>query len=138
LANWLLAWGIFEVCPVAGPHYVNDNFGIIVRVLGAPPHRHMGNDVTAASGTPIVSPFDGYASASSGGWGGNEVRVHGTRGYVYIAHLSAWGELGYVGTGEVIGYVGSTGLSTTPHAHIEWHPDDGGAVDPYTYLSVSC
>jgi murein DD-endopeptidase MepM/ murein hydrolase activator NlpD len=138
VAGWLAVWGVFEICPVRGPHYLNNDFGETVRVGKAPPHRHMGNDITAAYWTPIVAPFDGYAWGSSGGYGGNAVRVRGVRGYVYIAHLAAYGNLGYVKTGDVIGYVGSTGLSTAPHAHVEWHPYDGGAVDPYPYLSVSC
>ena len=98
----------------------------------------MGNDITAATGTPIVAPFPGYASASKGELGGLEVRVQGELGYVYNAHLSSYGQLGYVQTGDVIGYVGSTGDATVPHDHFEWHPNDGPAVDPNPYLSVSC
>jgi murein DD-endopeptidase MepM/ murein hydrolase activator NlpD len=34
--------------------------------------------------------------------------------------------------------VGSTGDSTAPHDHFEWHPWNGGAVDPYYLLRLSC
>ncbi len=135
---WIQTWGIFEVCPIQGWNEVTDNFGITVRLPRVPVHRHTGNDILALTGTPIVAPFDGYASASRGELGGLEVRVHGRAGYVYNAHLSRYGTLGDVRTGDVIGYVGSTGDATAPHDHLEWHPGDGVAVDPYPYLSASC
>ena len=85
-----------------------------------------------------MAPFDGYASASSSELGGLEVRVTGSRGYVYNAHLSSYGALGYVRAGTVIGYVGATGDATTAHDHLEWHPYGGSAVDPYPTSAVSC
>lgn len=136
--DWLNTWAVFRACPVAGPHAIADNFGITVRLRGVPVHQHMGNDISAATGTPIVAPFDGYAAASSSPLGGLEVRVRGARGYVYNAHLSSYGRLGYVSAGTVIGYVGSGGDATVPHDHFEWHPWNGGAVDPNPYLDVVC
>lgn len=135
---WIDTWGLFKVCPIQGWNDVTDNFGITVRLPGVPIHRHMGNDILALTGTPIVAPFDGYATASRGWLGGMEVRVQGALGYVYNAHLSRYGTLGQVHTGDIVGYVGSTGDATTPHDHFEWHPNDGLAVDPYPYLSASC
>jgi len=91
--------------------------------------------------------------------GGNAVVVRGNDGYVYNAHLSAYGHLGPVKTGDVIGYVGNTGdaQGTAYHDHFEWHPyagptiqwvssygfvtiDSGNppAVDPYPYLKQAC
>jgi murein DD-endopeptidase MepM/ murein hydrolase activator NlpD len=136
--EWLSTWGIFQHCPIKGWHSISDNFGITVRLPDVPVHRHMGNDILAYAGTPIVAPFDGYASASSSELGGLEVRVEGTAGYVYNAHLSSYGTLGHVQAGTVIGYVGDTGDATTAHDHLEWHPHGGVAVDPFPYLSVSC
>ena len=135
---WVATWGIFEHCPIRGWHSISDNFGITVRLPEVPVHRHMGNDILATAGTPIVAPFDGYATASTGVLGGLEVRVNGARGYVYNAHLSSYGTLGQVSAGTVIGYVGATGDATTAHDHLEWHPNGGVAVDPYAYLAVSC
>ena len=131
-------WGIFRQCPIGGAHTISDNFGITVRLPGVPVHMHMGNDITAYSGTPIVAPFDGYASASSSELGGLEVRVEGDLGYVYNAHLTSYGTLGMVRAGTVIGYVGATGDATTAHDHLEWHPGGGPAVDPNPYLVFSC
>ena len=135
---WIDTWGVFRFCPIDGWQSVADNFGITVRLPNVPVHRHMGNDITATSGTPIVAPFDGYASASSSVLGGLEVRVQGAPGYVYNAHLSSYGTLGDVSAGTVIGYVGATGDATAPHDHFEWHPLDDVAVNPYPLLSVSC
>ena len=138
LTGWLAEWGTFRTCPVAGVNQVADNFGVIVDLPEVPVHVHMGNDIMAVTGTPIVAPFEGYASESSSPLGGLEVRVKGVDGYAYNAHLSAYGQLGHVQIGDVIGYVGSTGDATGPHDHFEWHPGNGPAVDPNPLLSVVC
>jgi murein DD-endopeptidase MepM/ murein hydrolase activator NlpD len=135
---WLDTWGIFRVCPVDGPRYIHNDFGEIVHVDGVDPHVHKGSDIEAPSWTPIRAPFDGYASSSYSPLGGYQVYVRGDHGYVFNAHLIAYGDLGWVGTGTIIGYVGATGDSTASHDHFEWHPWNGGAVDPYYLLSLSC
>lgn len=135
---WLYSWGIFRACPVDAPHYIHNDFGEIVHLEGVEPHVHMGNDIEAPSWTPIRAPFDGYAWGSSSPLGGYQVRVRGDRGYVFNAHLIAYGDLGWVGAGAIIGYVGATGDSTASHDHFEWHPWNGGAVDPHYLLSLAC
>jgi murein DD-endopeptidase MepM/ murein hydrolase activator NlpD len=126
------------VCPVDGPHAVADNFGDPRPEPGGGFHWHQGDDIMAPTGTPIVAPFDGVASVSRSFLGGLGVYVHGEYGYVYNAHLSQLGTLGDVETGDVIGYVGSTGHSSGPHDHFEWHPENGKAVDPYAFLMLVC
>jgi Membrane proteins related to metalloendopeptidases len=123
---------------VDGSLVLADNFGVMVRLPGVPVHRHQGDDIDAETGTPIVAPFNGYAVATSSELGGSEVTVTGTLGSVYNAHLSAYGTLGYVHTGDVVGYVGSTGDATGPHDHFEWHPEGGAAVDPNPLLLRVC
>jgi murein DD-endopeptidase MepM/ murein hydrolase activator NlpD len=135
---WLHTWGMFRVCPVDAPHYIHNDFGEVVTVENVEPHVHMGSDIEAPTWTPIRAPFDGYAWGSYSPLGGYQVRVRNDRGYVFIAHLIGYGDLGWVEAGAIIGYVGDTGLSTAPHAHFEWHPGYGGAVDPYYLLSLAC
>jgi len=130
----------FGVCPVAGPHAIADDFGIWVhhpKDEGGD-HIHQGNDIGAAMGTPIVAPFDGVAVASPNKIGGQAVKVFGDHGYVYNAHLSRYGKLGPVQTGDVVGYVGATGNAGGPHDHFEWHPGGGPAVDPNGFLLQVC
>jgi len=115
-----------------------DNFGIWHDHGKDGGHVHQGVDMSAATGTPIVAPFDGNAVADPSEEGGSGVKVFGARGYVYNAHLSAYGRLGAVQTGDVIGYVGMTGNATAPHLHFEWHPGDGAAIDPFMYLAAAC
>jgi murein DD-endopeptidase MepM/ murein hydrolase activator NlpD len=138
ITSWLETSVIFRVCPVPGYTTIANNFGITVRLPGVPVHRHMGDDISAPYGSPILAPFDGYATSGSSELGGLEVRVQGELGYVYNAHLSSLGSLGSVHTGDVIGYVGETGDAVGSHDHLEWHPWNGGAVDPQPYLEPAC
>jgi murein DD-endopeptidase MepM/ murein hydrolase activator NlpD len=135
---WISRFGIFSTCPVRGEHEVLDNFGVIVRIPGVPVHIHEGDDIVAAFGTPVVAPFDGKAVTVPNDLGGLAVSVYGARGYAYNAHLEAYGRLGAVSAGDVIGYVGATGDAGGPHDHFEWHPAGGAAADPHPYLSVVC
>ena len=138
LAAWLQSEGIFRVCPVPGYTTIVDNFGAIVQLPGVPIHRHTGDDIVAPTGSAILAPFDGYASVSHSKLGGIEVRVGGPYGYVYNAHVSQLGRLGWVAAGDAVGYVGITGDATGPHDHLEWHPWNGVAQDPYSLLMAAC
>jgi murein DD-endopeptidase MepM/ murein hydrolase activator NlpD len=130
--------GPLYICPVQGKGFFSDDFGAPRYAGGF--HSHQGNDIFARLGTPIVAPFDGTATASPNSLGGLAVKVSGTQGYVYNAHLVQYGKLGSVKAGTVIGYVGNTGdaLGGPTHDHFEWHPGNGPAVDPYPFLSAVC
>lgn len=130
----------FAVCPVEGPHAIANDFGIWVHRTPerGGDHVHQGNDIMAPAGTPIVAPFPGEAVAVPNDLGGNAVSVYGIYGYVYNAHLSAYGTLGPVEIGDVIGYVGATGNTSANHDHFEWHPNNGPAADPYPFLIKVC
>lgn len=80
---------------------------------------HLGTDYAAPTGTPILSTADGYVIASSYTSGnGNYVKVKHNETYTtqYLHMSKRAAKRGqHVKQGEVIGYVGSTGLATGPH-----------------------
>ncbi|CAN5841879.1 hypothetical protein BH23ACT2_BH23ACT2_04910 [soil metagenome] len=94
---------------------------------------HAGGDITAPSGTPIHAVADGRISMAGvrGGYGNAVVIDHGNSLSTLSAHLSeiAVGPGEVVARGDVIGSVGSTGLSTGPHLHLETRIK-GVPVDP--------
>ena len=87
--------------------------------------RHSGVDIGAATGTPIYAPANGIISSASYGWNGgygNLTTLYAGNGYLfYFGHQSsiAVSKNQYVAKGDIIGYVGNTGLSTGPHLHFE-------------------
>ncbi|MBI4348677.1 MAG: peptidoglycan DD-metalloendopeptidase family protein [Elusimicrobia bacterium] len=89
-------------------------------------HRHhTGTDYAAPKGTPVVSVADGTVvfAGRDGGYG-NVVRVRHAGAYsTSYAHLSRFAARARRGRpvkqGQVVGFVGSTGLSTGPHLHFE-------------------
>jgi len=84
---------------------------------------HAGVDFGASWGSPIVAAADGQvASAGWAGGYGREVRIAHPGGLMTVyGHMSGIvAEPGaYVRAGQLIGYVGSSGLSTGPHLHYE-------------------
>lgn len=99
-------------------------------------HRpHLGVDYAAPTGTPIRAVGDGVViMAKYNGGGGNTVRIRHNASYqTYYLHLSRFEKGVRAGTrvrqGQTIGYVGSTGLSTGPHLHFEFH-HNGRVLDP--------
>jgi murein DD-endopeptidase MepM/ murein hydrolase activator NlpD len=96
---------------------------------------HIGVDYAAATGTPVMATSDGTVTVRGvqGGYG-NLVEIRHSGGFVSrYAHLNGFASGirvgGRVSQGEVIGYVGMTGLATGPHLHYELHKD-GRPVDP--------
>ncbi len=86
---------------------------------------HHGLDYAAPTGTPVSAAGDGTVLFSGRkGQYGNLIIVRHSNGYkTYYGHLSRIGKGVRKGTrvdqGEVIGYVGATGLATGPHLHYE-------------------
>ena len=86
---------------------------------------HTGTDFAAPTGTPIMASGDGKVTKA--GWcggGGNCVKIkHNSTYQTVYAHMSKFGrgikKGARVKQGQIIGYVGSTGLSTGPHLHYE-------------------
>ena len=86
---------------------------------------HTGTDFAAPTGTPIMASGDGKVTKA--GWcggGGNCVKIkHNSTYQTVYAHMSKFGKGIKKGVrvkqGQIIGYVGSTGMSTGPHLHYE-------------------
>jgi murein DD-endopeptidase MepM/ murein hydrolase activator NlpD len=101
---------------------------------------HAGVDLGAAAGTPIVAAADGRVVSAGwrGGYGQAVEIAHGAGLDTLYGHMSriaaSAGEA--VHRGEVIGYVGSTGLSTGPHLHFEV-TRNGRPVNPLTVKLAS-
>lgn len=98
---------------------------------------HKGVDYAAPEGTPIKAVGNGKIEfiGTKGGYGKTIVVDHG-RGYKTLyAHMSRFAKELRVGSsvkqGQVIGYVGNTGLATAPHLHFEFHIN-GVHHDPIT------
>lgn len=101
---------------------------------------HDGVDLAAAWGTPIVAAADGRVA--SAGWRGGYGRAVQIAHFANFAHIETlYGHMSRIAVqpgetvrqGQVIGYVGASGLATGPHLHYEVHKD-GRLVDP---LSVN-
>ncbi|WP_372876909.1 peptidoglycan DD-metalloendopeptidase family protein [Pseudomonas sp.] len=96
---------------------------------------HKGVDYAAARGTPIKAAGDGKISLAGrkGGYGNTVVLQHGSRYRTLYAHMQGFAKGirtgGNVKQGQIIGYIGTTGLSTGPHLHYEFQVN-GTHVDP--------
>ena len=98
---------------------------------------HYGMDFTSPTGTEIYATGDGkivVVEWSRRGYGNQIIIDHGYGYLTLYAHLSSFNvKLNQeVKRGDVIGYVGSTGLSTAPHLHYEVHLNRK-AVNPINY-----
>jgi murein DD-endopeptidase MepM/ murein hydrolase activator NlpD len=124
------------VCPVAGPTAYADTWGA-PRSGG---RRHQGVDMMAPAGTPLVAVESGTVIFKTSELGGLLVSLTANSGTRYFyGHLSAWeGSSRSVSQGEVIGYVGATGITFVNHLHFEVHPGGGAAVNPYPYVRAVC
>jgi murein DD-endopeptidase MepM/ murein hydrolase activator NlpD len=121
--------------PVAGR--ITSTFGRRRHPILGYARMHAGVDFGAAHGSPIAAVASGVVTyAGRRGGHGNFVKLdHGGGLGTGYAHMSRIAVLPgtQVSAGQVIGYVGSTGLSTGPHLHYEVY-QNGRAVNP---LSVS-
>ena len=88
---------------------------------------HAGTDFAAPAGTPIMASGSGVVTRARWcGGGGNCVKIkHNSTYETVYAHMKSFAkgirEGKRVSQGQIIGYVGSTGLSTGPHLHYEVH-----------------
>jgi murein DD-endopeptidase MepM/ murein hydrolase activator NlpD len=86
---------------------------------------HMGTDYAAPTGTPVHASGDGRVSFAGrrGGYGNAIVLAHTNSISTLYGHMSRFAKQSAsvrVQQGDVIGYVGMTGLATGPHLHYEY------------------
>ena len=122
------------------PGAVSSNFGMRRHPILGYRRMHAGMDFRARRGTPIVAVTDGKVlSAGRAGGCGITVKIqHAGNLATRYCHMSrmAVRSGANVKRGQVIGYVGSTGLSTGPHLHYEMYRN-GKAINPASVKFVT-
>ncbi len=142
------AWALRRdlTCPV-----VDGTFGNDFHFPRSHGRRHLGTDVFAPTGTPIVALADGEITAIDGSdafdgesdLGGITVELTTEVGRFYAAHLDGVADGLQVGqrveAGDTLGYVGDTGNARggAPHLHLGWYVDDV-AINPWPSLEFVC
>ncbi len=115
------------------PGAISSRYGMRRHPILGYRRMHSGLDFRASSGTPIYAATDGRVTmAGRNGSYGNYVKLqHGgnlATGYAHMSRIAVRNGQ-QVTRGQVIGYVGSTGLSTGPHLHYEMYRG-GQKIDP--------
>lgn len=118
---------------------VSSNYGPRVHPITGRSSSHTGMDFAAGMGTPIYAPRGGLVEELNLGdsiYGNQLIMRHGPKLQTMYGHMERPADIEpgqRVKRGDVIGYVGSTGLSTGPHLHWEtWK--NGNPIDPNTVL----
>lgn len=126
------------IMPTAGR--IGSGFGPRVHPIYGTTRQHQGVDIGARTGNPIWASKNGRVifAGWKGGYGNTVVMVHGdgtvTTLYAHMSVIHA--SVGdRIDQGEVIGEIGSTGLSTGPHLHFEVRVN-GTPRDPVAFLPL--
>ena len=130
-----------SVWPVKGGiGHITMFFGQNIHPIFGQYYIHRGIDIaTFRAGDPIIASADGQVvTAEYTADYGNFIIIRHKHGY-YTRYAHMQNFRAHVGQrvqqGEVIGYIGSTGISTGPHLHYEVHIGSD-VVDPYRYLTI--
>ena len=118
-------------------HSITSDFGWRTHPIYKTQQFHPGMDFASEQGTPIYSTGDGLierADNMAQGYGNHVVINHGFGYQTLYGHMSkiAVHANQKINRGQLIGYVGSTGLSTGPHLHYEVIKN-GEKVNPINY-----
>jgi peptidoglycan hydrolase-like protein with peptidoglycan-binding domain len=106
---------------------------------------HLGVDIIAKEGNHLYAVADGTITklytVGTDKLAGNGVRLTTADGtYFFYGHMQKLADGITIGTkvkaGQVVGYVGKTGDTNTPHLHIEVHPLGGAAIDPTPVMAA--
>jgi murein DD-endopeptidase MepM/ murein hydrolase activator NlpD len=122
------------------PGRITSSFGMRRHPILGYVRRHAGMDFHASYGQPIVAVTDGYVlSAGRAGGCGNAVKLQHAAGlatrYCHMSRMAVSAGQS-VRRGQVIGYVGTTGLSTGPHLHYEMYRG-GQVINPASVAFVT-
>ena len=107
--------------------------------------QHLGVDILAKEGNLLYAVADGTINklytVGTDKLAGNGVRLTTADGtYFFYGHMQKIADGITIGTkvkaGQVLGYVGKTGATNTPHLHIEVHPLGGAAIDPTPVMAA--
>lgn len=125
------------ICPVSG-YTITSPFGMRIHPILGYARMHYGIDMACPQGTPIYATRAGTVTAAAyqAGGAGNYVSINHGDGfasvYMHMTHyVVSAGQT--VSAGQLIGYVGSTGLSTGPHLHFGISYA-GTYVNPLAYI----
>ncbi|MDR1107720.1 MAG: M23 family metallopeptidase [Spirochaetaceae bacterium] len=131
-----------SIWPIKGGiGHISSFFGQTVHPFTGQYYIHKGIDLsTYRQGDPIVATADGQVvtiDSEQGGFGNYIIIRHKHGFYTRYAHLLSFrvttGQR--VQQGDVIGYIGNTGLSTGPHLHYEVHIGSD-VVDPFKFITI--
>ena len=121
---------------------ISSPFGLREKPLPNASGNHSGIDIAADLNTPVYAPANGRVTLThkNGGYGNtvevNNGVINGKNVTSLYAHLNSWavksGDTIYKGQ-TILGYVGSTGVSTGPHLHFEVR-ENGSPVNPTKYI----
>jgi murein DD-endopeptidase MepM/ murein hydrolase activator NlpD len=126
------------VCPVIGGTSFGDTWG----ELRGSTRFHLGVDIPAPQGSPLVAIEGGTVHRSLSGLGGYELTIDAGDGMTYYyAHLSGYAagleDGSSVEAGTLVGFIGSTGNAAGPHLHMGLIVD-GTATNPYPTAEAAC
>ncbi len=127
------------VWPLPGYTYISSQFGYRKHPITKQTNYHSGADIPAPAGTPILAVADGTVIENTyNSTFGYYVRIDHGNGYITLyGHMWKKSNVAVgakVKQGQVIGGVGSTGLSTGNHLHLTMYKN-GTLVDPLKYIT---
>ncbi len=143
----MAAISAIEVCPVDGL----SNFVEAWNYARAGEIGNSGIDIFAERGTPVVAPADGLVQNAESERGGNAFRLYADNGhYFYGSYLDGYagvlegsqknGEKYSVKAGDLLGYVGKTGIAKTGPSHLnfEIHKPRLTLTNPFEAIRSAC
>lgn len=123
---------------------ITSPFGLREKPMAGASTNHKGIDIGANLNTPVYAPANGKVTLThrNGGYGNtvelNNGEINGKKVTSLFGHLNSWavkpGDTVYKGQ-TILGYVGSTGVSSGPHLHFEIR-ENGSPVDPTKYIGT--